>query len=155
MSEWRLTPRQKRTVARRAKDCCEYCQSQARFSPDPFSIEHIIPRTRGGTSALSNLALSCQGCNNRKYASTEAVDAVTGKRVPLYHPRQHRWNDHFAWSSDYTLMIGLTPVGRATIEKLQLNREGVVNLRRVLRAVREHPLTHHLMLKPSGARRNG
>lgn len=139
MSEWRLTPRQKRTVARRAKDCCEYCQSQARFSPAPLSVEHIVPRTRGGTVESSNLALSCQGCNNRKYTSTQAIDPVTGKTVPLYHPRQHRWNDHFVWSSDSTLMVGLTPIGRATIEKLQLNRDGVVNLRRVLRAVKEHP----------------
>jgi hypothetical protein len=36
-------------------------------------------------------------------------------------------------------MIGLTPVGRATIDRLQLNREGVINLRRILRAIEEHP----------------
>jgi hypothetical protein len=47
--------------------------------------------------------------------------------------------DHFAWSDDFTLVIGLTPTGRATVEKLQLNRSGLVNLRRVLRAVGEHP----------------
>ena len=32
-------------------------------------------------------------------------------------------------------MIGLTPIGRATIEMLKLNRSGVVNLRRLLRRV--------------------
>jgi hypothetical protein len=36
-------------------------------------------------------------------------------------------------------ITGLTPVGRATIESLQLNREGLVNMRRVLHAVGEHP----------------
>jgi hypothetical protein len=35
--------------------------------------------------------------------------------------------------------IGLTPTGRATVERLQLNREGVVNLRRVLRTIGQHP----------------
>ena len=49
--------------------------------------------------------------------------------VPLYHPRQHRWPDHFAWNEDTTIVIGLTPTGRATVEALRLNRENVVNLR--------------------------
>jgi 5-methylcytosine-specific restriction endonuclease McrA len=55
----------KAEVAQRAKDCCEYCRSQAKFSPDPFSIEHIVPRSQGGETNSTNLALSCQGCNNR------------------------------------------------------------------------------------------
>jgi hypothetical protein len=32
-----------------------------------------------------------------------------------------------------------SPTGRATVEKLQVNREGVVNLRRVPREAGEHP----------------
>jgi len=139
MSEGQVTAEQKQAVAERARECCEYCQCQARFSPDPFSVEHITPRSRGGTSDLSNLALSCQGCNNRKYTSVEAIDPVTGETVPLYHPRRQRWVDHFAWNEDYTLVFGLTPTGRATVEKLQLNRASIVNLRRVLQSVDEHP----------------
>jgi hypothetical protein len=42
-------------------------------------------------------------------------------------------------SDDFTLVIGLTPIGRATIKALQLNREELVNLRRVLYAMGEHP----------------
>jgi len=57
----------------------------------------------------------------------------------LYHPRRQKWTDHFAWSDDATLVIGLTPTGRATVEKLQLNRSGLVNLRRVLQAIGSHP----------------
>ncbi len=85
------------------------------------------------------MALSCQGCNNRKYTSVEAIDPVTGETVSLYHPRQQSWTDHFTWNLDYTLILAVTSTGRATIEKLQLNRAGVVNLRRVLRAFGEHP----------------
>jgi hypothetical protein len=101
MSEAALTERQKQAVARRARECCEYCQSQARFSPDPFSVEHIVPRSRGGTDADTNLAWSCQGCNNRKYTSVEALDPVSGETALLYHPRQQRWHEHFAWNEDY------------------------------------------------------
>lgn len=139
MPESRVTAQQKKAVAERANRCCEYCRSQVRFAIQPFSIEHIIPRSAGGETALDNLALSCQGCNNHKYNKTEGRDPVSGDTVPLYHPRKQRWSNHFAWNDDFTLIIGLTPTGRSTVETLQLNREGVVNLRRVLYAMGEHP----------------
>jgi hypothetical protein len=139
MSRPRPTSQQKNAVAVRAGFCCEYCWSQLRFSPDPFSVEHIIPRVAGGTDELDNLALSCQGCNGFKHVSTVAVDPGTGREVLLFNPRQHHWGEHFAWSDDYAHILGLTPIGRATVEKLQLNREGVVALRCVLFALGQHP----------------
>jgi hypothetical protein len=139
MPESRVTPQQKRVVAERARGCCEYCRSQARFALQPFSVEHIIPRSQGGQTTLDNLALACQGCNNHKYTKTEGPDPVSGDNVSLYHPRQQRWRDHFAWNDDFTLIIGLTPTGRATVETLRLNREGLVNLRWILYAMGEHP----------------
>lgn len=139
MPESRVTAQQKKAVAERANGCCEYCRSQVRFAIQPFSIEHIIPRSAGGETVLDNLALSCQGCNNHKYNKTEGRDPVSGDTVPLYHPRKQRWSNHFAWNDDFTRIIGLTPTGRSTVEALQLNREGVVNLRRVLYAMGEHP----------------
>ncbi len=139
MPEARVTLKQRATVAERARNCCEYCRSQERYSPDSFSVEHIIPLAKEGISNLDNLAFSCQGCNNRKYISVEAVDPVTQANVSLYHPRQELWIAHFAWDKDCSLVIGLTPTGRATIQKLQLNRTGLVNLRRILFELREHP----------------
>lgn len=139
MPEKRVTAEQKQAVLERAHGCCEYCKSQARFATQSFSIEHIIPRQLGGETTLDNLALACQGCNNHKYTKTEARDPVSDNVAPLYHPRQQRWHDHFAWNDDFTLVIGLTPIGRATLKALQLNREELVNLRRVLYAMGEHP----------------
>jgi hypothetical protein len=139
MSKKRIVAQQKQAVVERAQGCCEYCRSQARFATQPFSVEHIKPRSRGGKTTLDNLALACQGCNNHKYTKTEGRDLLGGDIVPLYHPRQQQWHDHFAWNDDFTLIIGLTPTGRATVEALQLNREGVVNLRRVLYAAGAHP----------------
>jgi hypothetical protein len=68
-----------------------------------------------------------------------AIDPITGESAPLYHPRQDRWPEHFTWNNDDTQLIGLTMIGRATIERLQLNREGVVNLRQLLCTVGQHP----------------
>jgi hypothetical protein len=139
MSNAPITASQKEIVAQRANFCCEYCFSQLRFSPDPFSIEHIMPQFAGGNHELDNLAFACQGCNGRKYTSTTGIDPISGELAPLYHPRRDNWADHFAWRDDYLYLIGLTPTGRATIEKLALNRNGVVNLRRVLHTIQAHP----------------
>ena len=93
----------------------------------------------GGASEPDNLAFSRQGCNNRKYVSVDAADPLTGELVALFHPRRQRWSDHFAWNEDFTMVLGLTSPGRATIEKLQLNRRGLINLRCVLFELHEHP----------------
>jgi hypothetical protein len=84
--------------------------------------------SKQGATEPENLAFACQGCNNRKYTAIDAVDPITYEIAPLYHPRQQRWSEHFAWNEDCTLVIGLTPTGRATVEKLDLNRAGLMNL---------------------------
>ena len=104
-----------------------------------FSVEHIAPRISGGTNEMENPALSCQDCNNHKFTATQAIDPLTGKYAPLFHPRRDEWNIHFAWADDYSLLAGKTPTGRATIERLQMNRANVVNLRRVFWQVGQHP----------------
>lgn len=139
MPERRVTTVQRRVVFARAKGCCEYCQSQARFATQSFAAEHIIPRYAGGETTLDNLALACFGCNSHKYTKTQAVDPETGDEVPLFHPRRHTWIEHFVWSDDFTQIIGQTPIGKATVEALQLNRSELINLRRVLYSVGEHP----------------
>ena len=120
-------------VMTRAKGLCEYCKYPDAFSPGPFAVEHIIPLSAYGSFELENLAWACDGCNGHKAAATEATDIVTGKSVPLFHPRIDRWSEHFAWTADGLLIIGITPTGRATVDRLQLNRGELVNARRLFR----------------------
>ncbi|MCB0121469.1 MAG: HNH endonuclease [Caldilineaceae bacterium] len=139
MSRTRPTAKQRRSVKARAYGRCEYCQCQDDFATESFSIEHIIPVAVDGETTLDNLAFACQGCNSHKYTKTSAPDPVDGQFVPLFHPRQHNWEDHFSWSEDFLEMIGLTSIGRATIVALKLNRQRVVNLRRAMYVLGEHP----------------
>lgn len=128
-----------RAVFVRAHGRCEYCQSRSDYATETFAVEHVVPLSRGGTSATDNLALACTGCNGRKYNRTEALDPLTDALAALFHPRRHVWAEHFRWSDDYTRIVGMTPTGRATVEALQLNRLGLVNMRSVLYAVGKHP----------------
>ncbi len=139
MTDNRIPSELRQLVINRARGCCEYCHSQSRFAMQSFSVEHIRPLSKGGASTDDNLALSCQGCNNHKYNKVESYDPITSQKVSLFHPRQQKWSDHFVWNEDYSLVVGITPSGRTTVEALQLNREGLVNLRRVLYQMGEHP----------------
>jgi 5-methylcytosine-specific restriction endonuclease McrA len=134
-----VPPRLKAAVTRRAGGLCEYCRSRSSHSPGPFVADHIIPKVRGGETTLSNLALACSGCNGRKHAKVKAPDPLTGKSVRLFNPRRQRWSDHFAWSENDTLIIGLTATGRATVEALQVNRLELINLREAFRILKLHP----------------
>ena len=109
------------------------------FTPNLINGPYHPTTARRTDGVEDNLALSCQGCNSHKASRTEAIDPVTGSPVPLFNPRQQRWRDPFAWSEDHLSLVGLTPIGWATVETLRLNREGLVNMRRVLYAAGEHP----------------
>ncbi len=129
----------KEWILQRAGGLCEYCKSPANISPQPFVIEHIIPKSKNGPTDESNLALSCQGCNNYKYNKTEGVDDLTGESAQLFNPRSENWDEHFKWSEDVQEIIGITSVGRVTLEELKLNRIELKNLRRILAQVGKHP----------------
>ncbi|MBK9013273.1 MAG: HNH endonuclease [Saprospiraceae bacterium] len=135
----KISDKLKSEVKERAAKCCEYCMAQERYSHDYFSVEHIIPNIKEGSSTEDNLANSCQACNNHKYIFTEAIDPITGQTVPLFHPRKHQWKQHFTWDETNSIIIGITPIGRATVERLCMNRKGLVNLRLVLVENKKHP----------------
>jgi HNH endonuclease len=129
----------KNQVTERANGCCEFCRAQLRFSPNSFHVEHHIPISLGGANSIGNLTLACPQCNLHKAAKIEAIDPVLAQAMPIFNPRQMIWEEHFAWSDDTVYMIGITPIGRATVDLLQTNRENLLNLRRALRQLRLHP----------------
>ena len=43
------------------------------------------------------------------------------------------------WSEDLLCIVGQTPIGRATVEALNLNRPEIINLRKLLISEGEHP----------------
>lgn len=109
------------------------------FSPASFEIDHIFPISLGGLTTLENLAYSCGGCNCHKSNKTTYHDPLTFEEVNLFHPRNDKWHQHFQWNDDETLIIGQTPIGRATVALLQLNRQSNINMRTLLIKSKLHP----------------
>ncbi|MFN0035223.1 MAG: HNH endonuclease [Saprospiraceae bacterium] len=128
-------------VEDRAAGLCEYCKSPAGFATQSFVIEHIVPLAKEGGSELTNLAWACQGCKGHKFTKTEAPDPLTGQASPLFNPRTQNWKEHFDWDENFTQIIGLTPIGRATVDCLRLNRPPLIRLRTALFLLGEHPPT--------------
>jgi hypothetical protein len=104
-----------------------------------YAFDHIIPFSLGGKTVFLNLAYSCGSCNSYKNQKVIGLDEVDNIEVSLFHPRIQKWTEHFTWNDDFTKMIGLTSIGRATIKSLKLNRKEVMNFRRILVVVKEHP----------------
>lgn len=134
-----ISKKLRQQVIARAHGYCEYCRCPDTVATGPFSVDHILPKSQGGRDVLSNLAYACHGCNGKKYDRVQALDPLTAKLVKLFHQRKQNWQEHFAWNEDFTQVAGVSPTGRATVKTLELNRAGVVNLRKLLRNSSQHP----------------
>jgi hypothetical protein len=88
-----------------------------------LEIEHIVPLSRGGSNDESNLWLACPLCNRHKGNRTTALDPETRREVPLFNPRTQHWFEHFQWDSDGLRILGITAIGRATVDALHLSTD--------------------------------
>jgi hypothetical protein len=123
-----ILDRIRRAVSERAQGCCEYCQTQQAIVI-VMEVDHINPVSEGGQTVLDNLCFSCPTCNGHKLSAVTAVDPQTHEEVPLFNPRNQNWDEHFEWSEDKSVLIGLTSAGRATIHRLQINDPEIVKVR--------------------------
>ncbi len=125
-------------VVQRAHGLCEYCQT-AQIIVVTMEIDHIVPEGADGLTIETNLCLTCRGCNSFKQDFQTSIDPEDGSRYPLFNPRTQLWHDHFRWREDGLYIIGLTSIGRATINRLRMNRDGIVASRRLWVQAGWHP----------------
>jgi hypothetical protein len=118
---------------------CAYCHTLTAITGARLVIDHIVPEASGGQTVWDNLCVACHSCNEFKGAQVEVQDPRTSLHMPLFHPRRQLWRDHFCWSFDGSSIIGLTPIGRATVVALNLNHPLIVEARRRWVRVGWHP----------------
>lgn len=111
----------KQSVRERAEYLCEYCHSLELLSANRFTIDHLVPRSLGGSDDIENLALACRRCNERRYNFVAGIDPETQEIVPIFNPRQQQWAEHFVWTLDGTFIEGSTPIGRTTCIRFDIN----------------------------------
>jgi 5-methylcytosine-specific restriction endonuclease McrA len=103
----------RRNIFARDSNRCQYCGR--RFPTSELSLDHVVPRSRGGDTSWENVVCSCVKCNVKKGGRTphEAHMAlikqpVKPKRSPLLsvklgNPKYQSWKsflDNAYWSVD-------------------------------------------------------
>lgn len=76
----------RRSVLARDGHCCQYCGDH--FPAHQLSLDHVIPRSRGGMTAWENVVCACLRCNVKKGGRTPKEARMTLVRRPV-RPRQN------------------------------------------------------------------
>ncbi len=80
---WRVPPVNRREVLRRDKHTCQYCGNTKQLT-----LDHVIPRSKGGKHTWDNVVTACEQCNSRKGDRTPSQAGMilrTKPRAPM-HP---------------------------------------------------------------------
>jgi hypothetical protein len=78
----------RKNVIWRDKYVCQYCGNK--FQYHELTMDHIIPKSRGGDKSWTNIVASCKGCNSKKGNKTPKE-----ARMPLIKkPTIPRWSIH-------------------------------------------------------------
>jgi hypothetical protein len=118
-------------VTERAHCRCEFCTIHQ--DDDPvlrFQVDRVVPGQHGGEYTPENTALACHRCNQKKGPNLAGIDPQDGSMQPLFNPRRDDWSTHFAFEGP--VVVGLTPIGRATIGTLGINDARQLKLRDAL-----------------------
>ena len=106
----------RRNLFKRDHETCQYCGDQPGL--DSLTIDHIVPRSRGGQHTWENLVSACRVCNHRKGGKTIAEARMRLRRDPfepkagLYYTISRRLNAaaHDNWSKFIPGFESLQPV---------------------------------------------
>ena len=78
-------PCSRRGVLTRDRETCQYCGIQPGRSQ--LTVDHVLPKSRGGRNTWSNTVAACGGCNQRK---GDRTPAEAGMRL-RYEPTAPSW----------------------------------------------------------------
>ena len=80
----RRVPLNRKTVFHRDSFVCQYCGRHAE------NIDHVVPKSQGGTHTWENVVACCRRCNTRKGGRTPHQAGLSLSRRPGA-PRQQSW----------------------------------------------------------------
>ena len=86
----------RKNVIRRDGNCCQYCGLN-----DRITIDHVMPRSRGGKDTWTNLVAACVPCNNRKGNRTPEEADMRLARKP-FRPSYVMYIRYFVGSLEST-----------------------------------------------------
>ncbi|MEM7554186.1 MAG: HNH endonuclease [Cyanobacteria bacterium P01_A01_bin.84] len=91
---WKVPPVNRREVLRRDHYTCQYCGSRKHLT-----LDHVLPRSKGGLHVWDNIVTACEKCNSRKGDKTLKEIGMKLRTKPLapIHPTilfaEQFWNN--------------------------------------------------------------
>lgn len=70
----------RKNIFKRDRYTCQYCGCQP--GPEELTIDHVMPRSRGGTSTWENCLLACVACNKKKADKTPEEAKMPPRKAP-------------------------------------------------------------------------
>ena len=80
----------RRNIFKRDRYTCQYCGVQP--SAGDLTIDHVLPRSRGGQSTWANCVLACFKCNHRKAARLPKEAHMRLRKEPV----QPNWSPAYS-----------------------------------------------------------
>lgn len=111
-------------IRQRAAFACEYCGVNETDTGGLLTLDHFHPQSKGGSDNPENLIYCCNRCNSYKYNYFPS----SNKEPSIWNPTQSPRDQHF-FELDNGQLKALTPVGKATIDLLRLNRPPLIQYR--------------------------
>jgi 5-methylcytosine-specific restriction endonuclease McrA len=81
----------RRNIYKRDRYTCQYCGARPRS--EELTIDHVIPRSQGGTSTWENCVLACLDCNAKKGNRTPEQARMPLRRKPF----RPAWKPMYVW----------------------------------------------------------
>lgn len=70
----------RRNLWRRDHWTCQYCGNRPK--PDEITVDHVLPKSRGGITTFENCVLACVSCNKKKDNHTPGEAGMKLKTIP-------------------------------------------------------------------------
>jgi 5-methylcytosine-specific restriction endonuclease McrA len=82
----------RRNLYRRDRFACQYCH--AKPGSEELTIDHIVPKSRGGRTTWENCVLACLNCNTRKGNRSPREASMTLQTTP----KKPAWSPLYAFA---------------------------------------------------------
>lgn len=103
--KWKPPRFRKKVLFNRDNWCCQFCSVKLRW--DNVTIDHVMPRSRGGQTTWLNCVTACRPCNRRKDDRTPDEANMKLHKAPALPSTLHFWDasKSSVWHPDWDQLL--------------------------------------------------
>ncbi len=97
----------RQAIVKRDKQTCQYCFKK--LVPSEITIDHVIPKCKGGINSFTNCVVSCLPCNSKKGDKSleeAGMQLITRPMPPSFEKNISYFNSSKQWHKDWDIFLG-------------------------------------------------